>query len=321
MDRPLITVITSIRNGQSHIQETVESIIDQSLNDFEYIIINDGSTDETSNIINTLIRRDRRISLIQNATTIGLTRSLNKGLNAARGKYIARLDAGDISLSNRLEEQNKYLEQHPEIILCGTNCDLIDNNGHSLQLTDRHLVFASADIERVLPQRNCLVHSSIMFRNDHIRYRDKFYYSQDYDLYLNLLSSGKGLANLSEKLVHWRMDPTAISFTNRAKQSRFTSLAKKFYQQRLKSGRDDYESFNPNEILNIPVNGLPAETMIKEKILYHLKNQQYQQAKTVFTQEYKQLPPQKHFQPHLMAMFVNRPFTYRIYRKIKLLLG
>ena len=109
----------SVFNGQSTLRRAIDSILEQTWSDLEFLIINDGSTDQTKNIISSYT--DERIRLVNNLTNIGLTQSLNRGLAMAQGELIARQDADDISMPNRLEYQVSYLREHPEIVLLSTS--------------------------------------------------------------------------------------------------------------------------------------------------------------------------------------------------------
>ena len=105
MHQPKVSVVMSAYNGERYLREAVESILNQTFNDFEFIIIDDGSTNSTGQILSSYAAQDPRIVLIRNRENIGLTKSLNKGLALARGEYIARMDADDVSLPNRFSEQ------------------------------------------------------------------------------------------------------------------------------------------------------------------------------------------------------------------------
>ena len=103
----------SVFNGASYLGEAIDSILDQSFKDFEFIVIDDGSQDNTWEVLSDYAGKDSRLVLHRNKNNLGLTKSLNKGLNLARGEYIARMDADDISLSGRLEAQVNFLDTHP----------------------------------------------------------------------------------------------------------------------------------------------------------------------------------------------------------------
>ncbi len=120
-----ISVVMSSYNTElSMLKEAVESILNQTFRDFEFLIIDDGSTDGSDQYLKSL--SDERVKIIQNPQNIGITKSLNIGFKAAKGKYIARMDADDISLPTRLEKQYEFMEAHPEVIVCGTRAGILD---------------------------------------------------------------------------------------------------------------------------------------------------------------------------------------------------
>ncbi|MDX2254096.1 MAG: glycosyltransferase [Pseudanabaenaceae cyanobacterium bins.39] len=121
---PKVTVLMPVYNGEKYLREAIDSILNQTFRDFEFLIIDDGSSDRSLEIINSY--QDHRISLVRNETNLGLITTLNKGLSLARGEYIARMDCDDISFCDRLEKQVAYLDAHPEISLLGTNAQIIN---------------------------------------------------------------------------------------------------------------------------------------------------------------------------------------------------
>jgi len=211
---PKVTVLMSVFDGQKYLREAIESILVQTFNNFEFIIIDDASTDETWKILTEYSEEDQRIVLIQNQENIGLTRSLNKGLKFAQGSYIARQDADDISLPDRLQKQLAYLDEHPKVILVSSNIEFIDSEKRTLSRTqkdgDAHLV------AWYLLFYNCLGgHSQVMFRREPVMhlggYSDTYRYSQDYELWLRLVNEGD-IAILPDVLQRWRDHSENISF-------------------------------------------------------------------------------------------------------------
>jgi len=251
MSTTKISVVMSVYNGKEFLNESIQSILNQTFKDFEFIIINDCSTDKSLEKIKRYAKVDKRIILLKNKKKLGLTKSLNKGLKLAKGKYIARIDADDIALPERLEKQYDYLEKHKDIFLAGTGAYNIDekDNVKSIKkpLTNSDL------IKKTLYHKNCIYHPTIMFRNEDYLYREKFIYSQDYDFYLRLIFEKKKLTNIPNLLIKYRISSKAVSFSQTAKQKLFAEKAKEFYHQRLKYGKDEYDKFDPNEILNIDV--------------------------------------------------------------------
>jgi len=252
MKTPKISVIMSVYNGEKYLAKAIESILNQTFRDFEFIIINDGSTDNSLNIIKKYAKLDKRVVLMNNKKNIGLTISLNKCLKIAKGEYIARMDADDISLPERFQIQYDFLEKNKNIFLVGTGAIKIDENGE--KTTYFNPITSPKEVKKILQRKDCIYHPSIIFRNeDNLSYREKFTYSQDYDFYLCLLSKGKKLVSISDRLINYRCDPNAISQAKRGKQILFAEKAKEFYHQKLKYSKDEYDNFDPNEILNINI--------------------------------------------------------------------
>ncbi|MBU2458965.1 MAG: glycosyltransferase, partial [Nanoarchaeota archaeon] len=242
---PKISVIMPVYNAEKFLDESIKSILSQTFQDSEFIIINDGSMDNSLKIIKEYARKDKRIILINNAKNLGLQKTLNKGLKAASGRYIARMDADDISLPNRLGIQYNYLEKHPEIFLLGGSAIVIDEEGKrmgSFRKQDN-----PSRVRKKLGKSNSIIHSSIVFRNEGLSYREKFKTSEDYDFYLRALSSGKKITNLSDFLIKYRISKNSFVST-KPDQSFFYKKAREFYKQRSKEGRDDYNKLASEKI-------------------------------------------------------------------------
>lgn len=233
MKTPKITVLMSVCNGARFLHDAVRSIVNQTLNDFEFLIVNDGSTDNSLDIIKSF--NDSRIRVISNKSNIGLTKSLNIGLAAAKGVYVARMDADDISLSNRLELQYKYFEKHRDITLLGGGAHFINEDN---RVTRTKLRLADHDSILFYCFFNCpFIHSSVMFKRkclDTVGMYDEFYkYAQDYDLWTRWVRCFK-VANLREVIVKWRNTSTGITNTRREKQARFgRRVSVNFYRKHL----------------------------------------------------------------------------------------
>lgn len=312
MISPKVSVITSVFNGARYLESGIASILNQTLGEFEYLIVDDASTDRTPAILHQIARRDRRVRVIKNDANAGLTRSLNIALDQARGTYIARHDSDDIALPPRLAEQSVWLDCHPEVFLCGTDFDYLNGQGGVIEHDSRRLPMSADQIAERLEQKNCLVHSTIMFRNDRVRYREKFYYSQDYDLFLLLRSQGRRLAIIPRKLVQYRWEAGAISFRKRRQQALFAEQARRFYFQRRQNGRDDYEQWNEQSILKLPDRGDEAAVLWEDLITLYLQNGQIRLARDIYRQaENKPIPAPKRFALQIFLLF---PAIYRLYR-------
>lgn len=316
MTKPEISVIMAAYNTEKYLDVSIKSILNQTFSNFELIIINDASKDNSLNIIDKYQKIDKRIQLLNNRKNIGPAASRNRGLKIARGKFIAILDADDISLPRRLETQHQFLEDHPDIFLCGSGTICIDESGNTIEVPE--IVVGYKLIETILPRRNCIAHSSIMFRNNAFFYREKFVYSHDYDFYLILLSKGLNLENLEDRLVKYRTTSGNITFSKKNKQDLFAKTAKDFYNQRLKLGKDDYDLFEPSKILTIKDLD-PESSLLKYKMGICLQNREFNNAKTLFSQ-YKKLNNTCFIELILYSLMINQPYVYELYQKLRHLL-
>ena len=272
MSNKKVSVIMSVFNNEDSLDKAIESILNQTFRDFEFIIINDASSDKSPQIIKFYKDKDKRIRYLENKKNIGLTASLNKALRAAKGEFIARIDADDISLSKRLELQVSFLENNKDIFLVGGGAVLIDEDGNNIGLF--RPVKNITGIIKEIKKRNPIYHPTIMFRNNKgIFYREKFKYSQDYDLYLNLITSGLKLANIQAPLIKYRVNSNSISNTKAVKQRLFAAKAIEFYKERIRQRFDNYKSFNTEDIENYKIENIRdkealvigIKTSIKEK--------------------------------------------------------
>jgi glycosyltransferase involved in cell wall biosynthesis len=237
---PRVSVVMSVYNAERYVEEAIESILGQTFRDFEFIIVDDGSTDTTSEILHNF--DDERIMLVENDGNIGLTRSLNKGLQMARGKYIARMDADDISLYERLEKQVQFLDTHPDVGLVGSAVIYIDPDGKELGV---QRVCTENIHQALLNVEFCWWHSATAFRSECLEsvgpYREGFRYAQDYDLWLRIAEK-YDVASLSEPLVKLRLHPESISVARRTHQRTYVLLAVELAKQRRATGWEDLDA-------------------------------------------------------------------------------
>lgn len=205
----LISVILPAYNAELYIKEAIDSVLAQTFTNFELIILNDGSTDKTEEII--LSYQDSRIVYVKNEQNLGLIGTLNKGMALAKGKYIARMDADDICLPERFAKQVNFLEEHPDYIICGTAAYRFFNN-----LTDKKAFYVPINDENIRVRlffNTGFIHPSVMFRTETIRthnlsFNDNYKYAEDYYFWMDLLKYGKGF-NLKEKLLYYRVVATS----------------------------------------------------------------------------------------------------------------
>ena len=254
MDQKLISVIMSVYNGEKYLVQAIDSILNQTYQNFEFIIIDDCSTDNSSHILQEYAQKDSRIKIIKKEKNIGIKgfiENLNLGISIAKGKYIARMDQDDVSLPERFQKQVDFLENNPEITLVGAQLNLINEQN---KITGEAIAaLQHRDIVKRITSQIQLFHPVIMFRKDqNIQYREKFLYCEDYDLYLNLITQGKKLANLNEKLLHYRILESSISRKgDNFVKKLMVEKALYFYKLRKENGQDLYETFNNEEVLEI----------------------------------------------------------------------
>lgn len=210
---PLISVVLPVYNCQDYVLAAINSILEQTFSDFELLVIDDASTDQTPHLIRTL--RDPRLQLIEKPQNSGYTDSLNYGISIAKGAYIARMDADDISLSNRFAKQIEFLETHPKAILCGSAYRILGTQ-QQIFVPEEH-----QDIKSALLRASCFAHPSVMMRKSALGpfpvYNKAFEPAEDYDLWTRLVVAGE-LHNLPEVLLEYRVHEQQVSQTRAKKQ-------------------------------------------------------------------------------------------------------
>lgn len=225
MSNPKISVLMPVYNAEAFVERSVQSILNQTWRDFEFLIIDDGSTDNSFSILQRWAKADSRIRLLQNERNLGLVASLNRGCKAARGEYVARMDADDASRPNRLAVQVEYMDRHPEIGICG---------GQTL----RHIAgrqhpgrypLSSDECDVILLFHSCFAHPTVMMRRalfdgGEFAYDDQFRQVEDYDLWVRMMTTIRG-ANVPETLLDYYTHENQESGTNyRAVSARRNSV-------------------------------------------------------------------------------------------------
>lgn len=268
-DRPKISVLMPVYNGERYLCEAVESILGQTFMDYEFIIIEDGSTDSTWEILTEY--RDPRIRLVKNNHNMGVTRSLNNGLRLAKGEYIARMDADDVSLPERFEKQVEYMEAHPEIGVLGTWIEYIDENG--VPLGEWRMPTSPVLIGWSLFFGTCLIHPSVMMRRNVIEqvgfYRLEPLYAEDYDLWVRL-STVTRIANIPEILLRRRVVKDGVC--SRHSQSQEQAVVKIMHTMITDSIRSGV-SYETVEILRQMVIGMPLTNLQQIETTFDLIQQ------------------------------------------------
>ena len=218
--QPKISVVMPVYNGQCYLCEAVDSILNQTFSDFEFIIIDDGSTDGTWNILEKYSKQDQRIQIYRNATNLGITKTLNRGLHIARGDYIARQDSDDISMPDRFQKQVDILDNQPQTILVSCNMELIDPEGKIIGHIRR-----ACDLVMVrwylLFYNHISGHSQVLFRRKQALecggYLGSRSHNEDYEMWSQLINRGE-IVILHDSLLKYRKHLESISIQNQTRQ-------------------------------------------------------------------------------------------------------
>jgi glycosyltransferase involved in cell wall biosynthesis len=209
---PLVTVLMPVYNGEKYLVESIDSILNQSFKDFEFLIINDGSTDKSEEIIRSY--QDPRIRIINNEENMKLIASLNIGFKLATGKYIARMDSDDISMPLRLEKQVEFMENNQDISVCGSWA-LFYSDSNILRRGVFRMPSNPEQIRYSLLFRCCLIHPTIMLRkedfiNNGLFYDSEYECAEDFDLW-NRAAKTLKFYNIEEIHLKYRLSPNGIS--------------------------------------------------------------------------------------------------------------
>lgn len=208
MSQIKISVILPVYNSQDYVREAIQSVLNQTYSDFELIIINDGSTDNSSGIIESF--KDKRIMYINNSKNSGLISTLNEGLRRANGKYIARMDADDICLPDRFQKQVEVLEKSDDVVLVSS--DFYELKGSNLKLSTGFN--GSDEIKTVLLFAPGIAHPTVMMRNifkeKSIQYNSHFLHVEDYQLWTELSFIGD-MINIDRPLLKYRSHNAQVS--------------------------------------------------------------------------------------------------------------
>jgi glycosyltransferase involved in cell wall biosynthesis len=237
LDNPLVTIVMSVYNAEASLRCSLESLLGQTYENLQIVVINDGSTDGSRQIVDSY--KDDRIKFIDRMANVGLTRSLNQGLAIARGRYIARHDADDISVGTRIAEQVAYFQANPHVDILGTGVELFDGR-ETLRsvIYDNH---STTFREQLLHFINPVPHSTLMFRKRILNvlkgYNECFLLAQDYDFLLRA-SEVFTIGSLQRSLVKLRFTHNSLTHAD-TRQLKF-GLASVISAHRRLMGRCDY---------------------------------------------------------------------------------
>jgi len=240
MTSPEISVVMSVFNGERHLRDAAESILGQEGVDLEFVIIDDGSTDGSGEILAELAGRDPRVRVAAQENG-GLTRALIRGCREARGRYIARQDADDRSLPGRLRRLRDALESTPDAVFASSWGRTIGPEGETLAVIERPADPVEATRAMIEDRQGPPAHGTVLFDREAYEgaggYREAFYYGQDSDLWLRLIDQG-AIVYVQEVLYEYRYWPANISVRHRELQRAFGRLGRRCLDER-RAGRDD----------------------------------------------------------------------------------
>lgn len=268
---PTVSVIMSIYKDGAYLEESIGSILNQTFEDFELIIVNDGADFASVSVLNNLEKEDSRVTIITNNKNLGLATSLNKAITRAKGKYIVRMDGDDVSLPDRISTIVDYLDSHIDTFLVGSAVEIINQSGEKIRNyfppTERDTLYKALD------SHNPMVHPSIAFKNTgEVVYREKFKAVQDYDLYLRLRDRGLVMENIPKVLLKYRVQDKHQDIIRIIKHSSYKYLSLDFSKQRKISNFDDYDNFDFSLLEEITIENISDSRVLVDVIVALLKS-------------------------------------------------
>lgn len=238
---PLISIVMPVRNADSFLTEAIDSLINQTYKNWELIVVDDYSSDKSHFILEKYSKKDSRIHLFKNKKRLGVSGTANLALQKAKGKYIARMDADDISLPRRLEKQLNYLQKNKDVVAVGGQCDVIDKKG--VKIGEKIFPTNSQDVKKMIfssvpLQQPTLFVNSQLLPKDFIWYDNKHETAEEIELLFKFFQHGK-VRNLDEKVLLYRIHNNNISLENPKKtffltlKARIKAIAKYGYRPTL----------------------------------------------------------------------------------------
>lgn len=270
----MISVIMGVyREKTEYIKLAIDSILQQTYKDFEFIIVlDDPNNQEALAVLKEYEKSDKRVIVLVNRQNIGLAMSLNRAMEIAKGKYLARMDADDISLLFRFERQLDFMEKHEDISVLGTNKIIINETGEIIS-KGGHLPTTSKGTEKMFKYDNIIVHPSVMMRKEDILeiggYRD-FPSTQDFDLWLRVIASGLKMCNLDEYLINYRINSQGISMSKAYRQRIIDNYIRRLERERIKTGKDSFSKENL------------ASYLVEQKADDPVEAKKYQDSRAIF---------------------------------------
>ena len=299
----LVTVLMPVYNGGDYLRLSIESILSQTYKDFEFLIINDCSTDNSMDTIRSF--RDQRIAVHTNAANFGQTKSLNVGLKLAKGKYIVINDADDLSLPQRIEKELDFILKHPEYVVVGASSFIMDRSGKIKRVftkpTDSREIFLS------ILSDTPVIHGSVIMNKEIILaqggYNEEFRICQDYELWSSLIRKGFRIANIPDILVVIRHFSDSTSFKEKDAQT-------------LEMGKTIYENVKALTTLKVS-----HDDAIRQRLFFSwpelLTWDEFKKTENLFIKEYRNLNNQSSFDSDFISANLKRKLV-KPYSKLAL---
>lgn len=246
---PLVSVITPVYNREKYLAKCIESILNQTYENFEFIIIDDNSSDLTVNIIKDYLLRDSRIKFLENNKNLGATLSFNRGLDIAKGKYIARMDSDDISFLDRFKKQVDIFESWHDLEVLGTGAVLIDHKENEIGRKQFPSNFKK--ISNIIKTGVPVFDPSVMMRSSTLKeingFDNRLAPADDYHLWLTLFKQKKIISNIDDYLIKYRLHDSNLSKVASREQLQKSFLALKIYNSNFSTD----EFFNQKNHLDL----------------------------------------------------------------------
>jgi len=261
---PPISVLMPAYNAEKYIAVAIESILGQTFKDFEFVIVDDDSTDNTWAIIQRFAEKDKRVVPIRNKGNLKIAKTLNTGIKLARGKYVARMDADDWSYPDRLEKQHHFMEEHPEVGIMGGTMVIVNEVG---KVTGERRYYArDKEIRKSIFKFSPFCHPAVMIRKSVLEksglYDPRYKSSEDYDLYFRIGLHAK-FANLEDRLIRYRVLPGSLT-TGKLKRVELTTIEvrKKFFNSDAYHARKMDKVYNFLHLVSVRVPIIPPKQKI-----------------------------------------------------------
>lgn len=257
-NNPLVSVVMPVYNSEKYVETALDSILNQTYSNFEFIIIDDCSSDKTFEILESYKKKDRRIVLNRNKKNIGVTKSLNKALELAKGKYIIRMDADDWAFPERFELQIELMENNPKVVVSGAYIEICDSKLRTKYI--RRYNLDDTSIRKHLFRYSPFAHPVTIWKAEIMKkekYNEAINVSQDYELYFRIGKIGKFM-NLAKPLLKLRMHEHSVSTTMSNLQSKATILIRLNAVLMLGYNMSDFDKFY-NFLQEIVVGLLPVK--------------------------------------------------------------